>query len=99
MWDSKIDGCAWGPSFCHLFLMTYGEEVFPELVTIRTAEEFVPKSERTVTPTVFGFRLHPTAKVRYPTREASYHPPSQIQQHARQAATPTAATTSVQQQR
>ena len=70
--------------------MTYGAEVFPELVTIRSAEKVVPKSERTVTPTVFGFRLHPTAKVRYPTREA-YRPP---QNHVQATTT---ATPSIQQ--
>jgi Casein kinase II regulatory subunit len=23
-WRSRVDGCAWGPSFCHLFVMTQG---------------------------------------------------------------------------
>ena len=31
VWDSKIDGSAWGPSFCHLFLMAHGNQVFPSL--------------------------------------------------------------------
>jgi len=30
-WDSKVDGSAWGPYFCHLFAMTHGAEIFPML--------------------------------------------------------------------
>eukprot|EP00592_Proboscia_alata_P001959 CAMPEP_0194371142 /NCGR_PEP_ID=MMETSP0174-20130528/19523_1 /TAXON_ID=216777 /ORGANISM="Proboscia alata, Strain PI-D3" /LENGTH=697 /DNA_ID=CAMNT_0039149027 /DNA_START=592 /DNA_END=2685 /DNA_ORIENTATION=- len=33
-WDSRVDGSAWGTSFCHLFLMTHGEELFPELLLL-----------------------------------------------------------------
>jgi hypothetical protein len=29
-WNSKTDGCAWGPSWCHLFLLTFGTQVFAE---------------------------------------------------------------------
>jgi hypothetical protein len=29
-WDSKVDGCAWGLSLSHLFLMVYLDEVFVE---------------------------------------------------------------------
>eukprot|EP00559_Dactyliosolen_fragilissimus_P000150 CAMPEP_0184873532 /NCGR_PEP_ID=MMETSP0580-20130426/41897_1 /TAXON_ID=1118495 /ORGANISM="Dactyliosolen fragilissimus" /LENGTH=392 /DNA_ID=CAMNT_0027376451 /DNA_START=1327 /DNA_END=2505 /DNA_ORIENTATION=- len=29
VWESKVDGCAWGTSFCHLFLMTHGKDIFP----------------------------------------------------------------------
>jgi hypothetical protein len=24
-WPSKVDGCAWGPSFCHLFLLAFAD--------------------------------------------------------------------------
>lgn len=27
-WDSKADGCAWGPSWCHLFLLSFGTQVY-----------------------------------------------------------------------
>mmetsp|Transcript_22112 Transcript_22112/g.61502 ORF Transcript_22112/g.61502 Transcript_22112/m.61502 type:complete len:283 (-) Transcript_22112:453-1301(-) len=27
-WDSKTDGCAWGPSWCHLFLLAFGKQVY-----------------------------------------------------------------------
>lgn len=27
-WDSKTDGCAWGPSWCHLFLLAFGGKVY-----------------------------------------------------------------------
>lgn len=52
-WDSKVDGCAWGTSFCHLFLM-----VFPEILEkwnhIRT-----PKyPEQTHVPRIYGFELY-----------------------------------------
>jgi hypothetical protein len=29
-WNSKTDGCAWGPSWCHLFLLSFGTQVFSE---------------------------------------------------------------------
>ena len=27
-WESKTDGCAWGPSWCHLFLLAFGSQVY-----------------------------------------------------------------------
>ena len=38
-WDSKTDGCAWGPNFCHLFLLAYGQQVFPQVVVERQQQE------------------------------------------------------------
>ena len=38
-WDSKTDGCAWGPSFCHLFLLAHGQQVFPQVVVERLQQE------------------------------------------------------------
>jgi casein kinase II subunit beta len=56
-WDSKVDGCAWGTSFCHLFLLTCGDEVFSEWRhTLRPSE--------TVVPRIFGFELHPSIQKR-----------------------------------
>lgn len=31
-WESKVDGSAWGPYFCHLFVMAHGAEIFPMLM-------------------------------------------------------------------
>lgn len=28
LWESKTDGCAWGPSWCHFFLLSYGTQIF-----------------------------------------------------------------------
>ena len=37
-WDSKTDGCAWGPSWCHLFLLAFGIQVYAkELADATTA--------------------------------------------------------------
>jgi Casein kinase II regulatory subunit len=55
-WDSKVDGCAWGNSFCHLFLMVYGEEVFG---TTRLRR---PEDAGETVPRIFGFPLHPIAQ-------------------------------------
>jgi casein kinase II subunit beta len=53
-WDSKVDGCAWGPSFCHLFLLTCGEQVFGQY---RKRQSPIIRRP----PTIFGFQLHPSA--------------------------------------
>lgn len=83
MWDSSVDGCAWGTSFCHLLLMVYGKELFPSLVnnvSDVSSIQIVPISltqydrenqsrslTTPTTPSIFGFRVHPTeAAVRYP---------------------------------
>lgn len=64
-WDSKIDGCAWGPSFCHLFYMTCGEQVFRHTAATNLAamNHSVPSSSFSLAaaePRIFGFRLHPS---------------------------------------
>jgi casein kinase II subunit beta len=56
-WDSKVDGCAWGSSFCHLFLMVCGEEVFGDGWREQEEREQERKESR-----IFGFRLHPSAQ-------------------------------------
>ena len=52
-WDSKTDGCAWGPSLCHLFLMSHGPEIYAPTKTI--------SAENTDRFKVMGFRIHPAA--------------------------------------
>ncbi len=61
-WESKTDGCAWGPSLCYLLLMTHGHELFP--AASRHQPPPVMNRERVHHPTnpaVFGFRIHPAA--------------------------------------
>jgi len=72
MWDSKVDGSAWGPSFCHLFLMTHGSEIFSLLKQRgRTGYSHVSQ-ERTEedplyhVPQIFGFKIHKAANINYP---------------------------------
>jgi hypothetical protein len=60
MWDSKADESAWGPSFCHLFLMIYGHTVFPDLYPSRDAS-----NTTTSEPSIFGFKVHPVSQIRY----------------------------------
>jgi hypothetical protein len=60
MWDAKADESAWGPSFCHLFLMLYGNIVFPDLQ--RTVN---PHNGTMAEPSIFGFKLHPASQLRY----------------------------------
>ena len=55
-WDSKVDGAAWGPSFCHLLLMTYGKDLMQQLYRLQ-----IPPSsmeENLVAPSIFGFKVH-----------------------------------------
>lgn len=58
-WDSKVDGCAWGTSFCHLFVLTCGDEVFSEWKRLSLRQ-----SSGTVIPRIFGFALHPSIQKR-----------------------------------
>lgn len=67
-WDSQVDGCSWGPSFCHLFLMTCGQEVFgDEIVRLgchhKPTQNEVNHGDETPIPRIFGFRLHPQASM------------------------------------
>jgi hypothetical protein len=81
--ECAVDGCAWGPSFCHLYLMTHGNDFDPRL--LHTARQpsiddgyilrdeccenlHYQKRDETAmpTPAIFGFKLHPSAPIRYP---------------------------------
>ena len=54
-WDSKVDGSAWGPSLCHLYLLTYGKASLGGVGSM-------PQQNPTATvPTIFGFQVHPAA--------------------------------------
>jgi hypothetical protein len=43
-WDSKTDGCAWGPSWCHLFLLAFGTQVYAEELARITASRNDPST-------------------------------------------------------
>eukprot|EP00590_Aulacoseira_subarctica_P010136 CAMPEP_0172425574 /NCGR_PEP_ID=MMETSP1064-20121228/32758_1 /TAXON_ID=202472 /ORGANISM="Aulacoseira subarctica , Strain CCAP 1002/5" /LENGTH=322 /DNA_ID=CAMNT_0013168547 /DNA_START=275 /DNA_END=1243 /DNA_ORIENTATION=+ len=65
------DGCAWGPSFCHLFLMTHGKDFDPRLLSSPgdgKVEMQHCHNEDFTRPTrsIFGFQMHPSAPCRYP---------------------------------
>ena len=54
-WDSKVDGSAWGPSLCHLYLLTYGKGLLGGVGSM-------PQKNPTATvPTIFGFQVHSAA--------------------------------------
>jgi hypothetical protein len=65
---SKVDGCAWGTSFCHLFVMMYGKQFLLDLRTKDYRQEVYNDSKQTVKQVyskgkttdaaIFGFRLH-----------------------------------------
>lgn len=59
-WDSTVDGCAWGTSFCHLFLMVHGAQVFHWTRPTHSQKQQRYQEQR-LTPRIFGFRLHHTA--------------------------------------
>eukprot|EP00815_Leptocylindrus_aporus_P006081 CAMPEP_0116056934 /NCGR_PEP_ID=MMETSP0322-20121206/4312_1 /TAXON_ID=163516 /ORGANISM="Leptocylindrus danicus var. apora, Strain B651" /LENGTH=419 /DNA_ID=CAMNT_0003540851 /DNA_START=143 /DNA_END=1402 /DNA_ORIENTATION=+ len=64
-WDvEQVDGCAWA-GFCHLMLLTYGKELFPELRPDSIADKYKNIRTRPV-PQIFGFNIHENATARYP---------------------------------
>jgi hypothetical protein len=74
---SKVDGSAWGTSLCHLLIMTYGVDMFPEHFggdnRNNQDSDFGMSGESksiggySPVPQVFGFPVHPTkAAIKYP---------------------------------
>ena len=76
---SKVDGSAWGTSLCHLLVMTYGANMFPEYFGAGISE--IPNVNSAVNPSiesrsiggyspvpqVFGFPVHRSkAAIKYP---------------------------------
>jgi len=47
-WDSKTDGCAWGPSWCHLFLLAFGIQVYAKELADATAATSASSIRRVV---------------------------------------------------
>jgi hypothetical protein len=66
LWDSKVDGAAWGTSFAHLFLMVHGSDVFGSLLVRHPSRDgnIDDRSSHRVQQqprrTIFGFPLHPS---------------------------------------
>ena len=54
-WDSKVDGSAWGPSLCHLYLLMYGK------ASLGGAGSMPQTNPTATVPTIFGFQVHPAA--------------------------------------
>lgn len=56
-WDSMVDGSAWGSSFCHLYLLTYGKGL------LGGGDRITPHQQNptATAPTIFGFYVHPAA--------------------------------------
>jgi casein kinase II subunit beta len=57
-WGSKVDGMAWGSSFCHLYLLTYGSD---DLWKGGDCGSNAPSFSTANPPSIFGFRVHPAA--------------------------------------
>ncbi len=100
-WESKTDGSAWGPSWCHLFLLAYGSQVYAKELEAAASQQHQPQPTPTPmvrsflnrrsassstannsgttsendlsrpTPSVFGFRIHPSTDFGRPFNEAS----------------------------
>jgi len=59
-WESKTDGCAWGPSWCHLFLLAFGSQVYAEeLEAAAAASQATHLEQPKASPAVRAF-LHRT---------------------------------------
>jgi hypothetical protein len=65
-WDSKTDGCAWGPSWCHLFLLCFGSQVY--------AKELIAAAAAAATTTVSATTTPTNASRRTPYYNNSYAP-------------------------
>ena len=68
--NSQVDGCAWGTSFCHLFVASYGkgflkrgkstrrENAVEDTTTRQTASNVVATNPRPLEASIFGFRMY-----------------------------------------
>jgi hypothetical protein len=65
-WDSKTDGCAWGPSWCHLFLLCFGSQVY--------AKELIAAAAASATTAVSATNTPTNARRRTPYYNTSYAP-------------------------
>jgi Casein kinase II regulatory subunit len=59
-WDSEVDGCAWGTSFCHLFLMVFGKEVFGDWNYVHSLSFLEHSRNNKFVGRISGFRIHPS---------------------------------------
>lgn len=61
MWDSRVDGAAWGTSFAYLFLMTQGSNVFGKHYGQIPGERDISHSNSN--DRIFGFPIHAAAAI------------------------------------
>ena len=61
MWDSRVDGAAWGTSFAYLFLMTQGSNVFGKQYGKIPGERDISHSNSN--DRIFGFPIHAAAAI------------------------------------
>ena len=61
MWDSRVDGAAWGTSFAYLFLMTQGSNVFGKQYGKIRGERDISHSNSN--DRIFGFPIHAAAAI------------------------------------
>lgn len=61
MWDSRVDGAAWGTSFAYLFLMTQGSNVFGK--HYGKIPEIKDMSHSNSNDRIFGFPIHAAAAI------------------------------------
>ncbi len=54
-WESKTDGCAWGPSWCHLFLLAYGSQVYAKELEAAASVTQAPQAPETPPTAVRSF--------------------------------------------
>jgi len=64
-WESTVDGCAYGSSFAHLFLLTCGTQVFGKWLQVSDGSRNTHSLQQmgTCVPRIFGFQLHPSVYV------------------------------------
>ncbi|GFH61443.1 hypothetical protein CTEN210_17919 [Chaetoceros tenuissimus] len=61
MWDSRVDGAAWGTSFAYLFLMTQGSNVFGKHYGKIPGERDISHCKSN--DRIFGFPIHAAAAI------------------------------------
>lgn len=81
-WNSKTDGCAWGPSWCHLFLLALGTQVYSselEYVASKVGDAASTGATSTTSRTLRTAREHASSSERWSADGAvSASPPPSV---------------------
>ena len=75
LWDSKTDGCAWGPSWCHLFLLAFGTQLYAEELAAVASKIAVSSA---VAPPAVSPPPRSTVNARSGTLQTSTAPPPSV---------------------